>query len=132
MIINKPWEKHIIYAGLILLVGIVYKFYFQIYTAYFPKCPFLLLTGYECPGCGSQRVIHCILDLNIKGAFKENPLLVLSIPYFIFTFSTRAIKNPGSRLLVLKNFLFGKKAIYIILVVILIFWLLRNIFPEDI
>ena len=43
--------------------------------AVFPRCPFLLATGYECPGCGSQRAIHDMLHLDLKSAFSQNALI---------------------------------------------------------
>ena len=46
----------------------------------FPKCPFLMLTGWQCPGCGSQRAIHCLLHADIAGAFGYNAFMVLSLP----------------------------------------------------
>jgi hypothetical protein len=49
----------------------------------FPRCPFLLLTGYECPGCGSQRAIHSLLHFDFKAAFHYNALMVLAIPYIL-------------------------------------------------
>ena len=35
----------------------------------FPSCPFRYATTYQCPGCGSQRAAHDLLQLNIRGAF---------------------------------------------------------------
>lgn len=43
-------------------------------------CPFHFLTGWLCPGCGSQRAMHDLLHLNVSGAYGHNALLVLSIP----------------------------------------------------
>ena len=47
------------------------------YSAFIPKCPFRWFTGLDCPACGSQRAIHQLLHLNIKGAFGYNPFLIL-------------------------------------------------------
>jgi hypothetical protein len=46
-------------------------------TAYgfYPKCPFRLLTGLECPGCGTTRALHHLLHGRIDEAFRLNPLL---------------------------------------------------------
>lgn len=46
----------------------------------FPRCPFLLLTGWQCPGCGSQRAIHALLHGNLLQAWNYNAALVCSIP----------------------------------------------------
>ena len=52
-------------------------------SSWFPKCIFLQLTGLKCPGCGSQRVVHNLLNLNIRQAFEANAFLVLALPYII-------------------------------------------------
>ncbi|MBN2729008.1 MAG: DUF2752 domain-containing protein [Bacteroidales bacterium] len=92
----------------------------------FPKCPFRTLTGYKCPGCGSQRAIHEILQGNIVGAFHFNMLLVIAIPYLITGFIFDRVKNPGPVFLSWRKRLFGRKAIFIVLAIIVFFWILRN------
>ena len=47
----------------------------------FPPCPFLWLTGFYCPGCGSLRAIHELLHLRIAAAWSLNPLLIAAIPF---------------------------------------------------
>ena len=47
----------------------------------FPRCPFLLLTGLYCPGCGSQRAVHALLHGQVARAAGLNLLAaVLSLP----------------------------------------------------
>ena len=48
--------------------------------AFFPKCIFRLLTGFECPGCGSQRALHSLLHLDIAAAWGYNPFLIIMLP----------------------------------------------------
>lgn len=93
----------------------------------FPKCPFLVLTGLECPGCGSQRAIHKLLHLNIAGAFQQNPLLVIYVPYVLIGLYLEYLGGKGKYPHV-RNTLFGKSAAIIILVSIILFWIGRNIF----
>ncbi|MEE1348254.1 MAG: DUF2752 domain-containing protein, partial [Bacteroidales bacterium] len=49
----------------------------------FPHCPFLMMTGFKCPGCGSQRAIHSLLHLDFATAFRYNAMLVLSLPFVL-------------------------------------------------
>ena len=46
----------------------------------FPRCPFLLLTGLYCPGCGSQRALHALLHGQVAQAAGLNLLAVLCVP----------------------------------------------------
>jgi len=53
---------------------------------WFPKCPFRLLTGWQCPGCGSTRALYQLLHLHPLAAFKLNPLMVLTLPFIVYGF----------------------------------------------
>lgn len=46
-------------------------------TAYgfYPRCPFRMLTGLQCPGCGTTRALHQLLHGNVGAAFRLNPML---------------------------------------------------------
>ncbi|NLA63449.1 MAG: DUF2752 domain-containing protein [Bacteroidales bacterium] len=94
---------------------------------FFPKCPFLVATGLECPGCGSQRAMHQLLHLNIAGAFRQNPLIVLYLPYVVLGIYLEYF-GGNKRLPRVRNTLYGKSAAIIILISIVLFWIGRNIF----
>lgn len=92
----------------------------------YPHCPFKLLTGYKCPGCGSQRAVHQLLHLNFKEAFELNQLLVLSLPYIALGFAFEKMSlNPF--LLQWRQRLFGVMAIRIVLAIVVAFWIGRNL-----
>ena len=46
----------------------------------YPNCPFLWLTGYYCPGCGSLRAYHQLLRGDPGTALGLNPLTVIALP----------------------------------------------------
>ena len=48
--------------AVVLVLGIIYYALDPTSSALFPQCSFLALTGYKCPGCGSQRAIHALLN----------------------------------------------------------------------
>jgi len=123
-------KTYIKWIGALLLLSfliIIYKRYSPIDSSWFPKCPFRSLTGLQCPGCGSQRAIHDLLNLDILGAFRENALMVVSIPYIVTAFIFESIHHPTSKLLKWRKALFGVKAIYLIFVLVIGFWILRNL-----
>ena len=43
-----------------------------------PPCPWLTLTGWQCPGCGSTRALYSLLHGDVAQAFVMNPLLLAS------------------------------------------------------
>lgn len=112
---------------LVITIIVLYKVYNPIDSIYFPKCLFKGITGYKCPGCGSQTAVHHLLNLNIFSAFKANAILIFAIPYLILCFAFEMVKKPTEKQLMWRKRLFGERAIYIVLTIIILFWILRNI-----
>lgn len=109
----------------LLVFGIIYYALDPSQSGMFPRCTFLTLTGYKCPGCGSQRAIHALLHGDVVGAFKYNALLLISIPWIALCLyaETQRIRNP--RLYTRIN---APQLMWFFLVTVLLWWLLRNIF----
>jgi hypothetical protein len=85
------------------------------------------ITGYKCPGCGSQTAVHYLLNLDVLSAFKANVILIFAIPYLTLYFAFEMIKNPTEKQLKWRKRLFGERTIYIVLTIIVLFWILRNV-----
>jgi hypothetical protein len=108
------------------LIVIYWRFNPADSSNWFPACLFRSLTGYLCPGCGSQRAVHQLLHLNVSNAFMLNPLVVLSLPYVALGYAFENIPMNDSRLAMRKR-LYGPVAIQVVLVVVVIFWIGRNV-----
>jgi Protein of unknown function (DUF2752) len=91
---------------------------------WFPKCPFRLLTGFQCPGCGSTRALYQLLHLHPLEAFKLNPLMVLTLPFIVYGFLgfTRSalLGKPQRRLFIPPVYL------WMWLALLVFFWVFRN------
>lgn len=109
----------------LLVIGAVYYALDPSASGLFPRCVFLSMTGYKCPGCGSQRAIHALLHGDVLGAFKYNALLLVVVPWIILCLyaESRRVRNP--RLYARLN---APLLIWLFLAMVLIWWLLRNIF----
>lgn len=94
-------------------------------SAWFPKCMFLQLTGLKCPGCGSQRVLHSLLHLDLRHAWEANAFLVLCLPYMAALLASIALKPRFPRLYAALN---SPPVIIAIGVIVILWWVLRNIF----
>jgi hypothetical protein len=112
---------------LAILALVVYYFLDPGQNELFPRCPFYSCTGLKCPGCGSQRALHALLHFRIGQAFAENPLLVISIPYLLFSLFLFLIKRKGKALLFWESILFQGAASKVVLIIVLSFFLLRNL-----
>lgn len=93
-------------------------------AGWMPKCPFKALTGYSCPGCGSQRLIHSLLHLRFYDAFRYNALLFVALPYLVVLVYASATRVRHQRLYLALN---GRWGIITPFVVILSWWVFRNI-----
>lgn len=104
---------------------IVYLFLDPAANRLFPKCPFYMLTDYKCPGCGSQRAIHALLNGEFIEAFKYNALMVVSIPVILLYGYAEIMNKRKPRLYAA---LCSPTVIWIILAVVIAWWIFRNIF----
>ena len=94
--------------------------------SFFVPCPFKYLTGYHCPGCGSQRVIHKLLHGELLAAFRLNPLMILSLPLIFFGLRAMTLNFIYNTELRVKLF-YSNLFIYIYFGIVLVYWIVRNI-----
>ena len=106
-------------------LGIFYFFINPKEVNFLPECPLHVTTGIYCPGCGSQRATHQLLNFNIFGVLQQNVLFFIGLfilgYHFVVTGSNRIFKKH------IYNYLYHPKTPLVILGVIIIFWILRNI-----
>ena len=110
--------------GLIMLIFLY--FHNPIGNSILPKCIFLKLTGFYCPGCGATRATYYLLHGNILSAFSYNQLYVLFLPFMVYLYILNlGIKINGKELLKVPRF----NLFFYISVgsIIMVFCLLRNI-----
>lgn len=81
--------KYRVAATVAVMLAVVAMFCWYYYThdpssGKAPRCLFKLITGYECPGCGSQRAFHSLLHGDIAAAWHYNPFVFFAVPTAIF------------------------------------------------
>lgn len=89
-------------------------------------CPWLVMTGTYCPGCGGLRAVNDLTHGDIVGAASSNLLFIGSLPLLGFfwarTFSDRwrgvARHVDSRRALILTGLFLG---------LVLAFWIVRNL-----
>jgi len=116
-----------IIIGVLTFFGMLalYIFWSPTETNIFPKCPVYSLTGIYCPGCGSQRAAHKLLNGNIIEGIRHNyliALLGLVLSYQAFMFIMNNVLQKG-----IVNLLHKSKVTFGILIFVIFFWILRNI-----
>ena len=111
--------------AVLLVLGFIYYVLDPATSNVFPQCTFLSLTGYKCPGCGSQRAIHALLNGDVKEAFGYNAMLLVAIPWIALCLYAECQRIRRPRLYARLN---APLLVWSFLVMVLAWWLLRNIF----
>ncbi|MDR0332476.1 MAG: DUF2752 domain-containing protein [Dysgonamonadaceae bacterium] len=112
---------------LLLMAGLVIFYVFDPEThTFFPQCMFFVFTGFECPGCGTQRAIHSLLHLDFRKAFSYNALMPFLVPYILMG-AYLAFLGGRERFPRLENILFGKWAAVIVVSCIVLYGVVRNL-----
>ena len=123
-------NKRTVLAGIAFVtLGTLMIIFYQfnpVESSFFIPCPFHYLTGLHCPGCGSQRALHQLVHFNIWGAFRYNPLLVLTLPLIIWGLGT-SLYNFIYRTKHRVNLFYNNRFLYAFFGIVILFWILRNI-----
>lgn len=108
----------------IVLLGLAYALFIQCTGLGIP-CVFRLVTGYRCPGCGMTHAAMALIHGQPKTAFRENPLSLSVVPLLLLYGAYRAevyIRTARTDFRKWEIVFLG-----VLWVVVLAFWLLRNL-----
>ena len=111
---------------MLLAAGIAYYNIDPATTEWAPKCVFKMLTGLQCPSCGIQRALHCLLHGDVVAAVRYNPFLVVAVPYAIAAVLSTWY-NFGHRLDFLRRIVYSRAALLSFACIFIVWWILRNI-----
>lgn len=111
----------IVLVTFLLIVYLLVGNHFNIYLF----CPIKKFLGLYCPGCGVTRMLYSILKGQLYQAFRYNPLIFISLPFFVFYYIDHLYsinKNKKKRLSFLEPSIW-----YFLIVIFLVYGILRNI-----
>ena len=119
-------------AGLMAVAGLILGFALYLVAqnpptddSYYPKCISYKFTSIHCPGCGSTRALHALLNANFEQAFAYNAVLVALLPLGLFVLLRKLWHMAwGTRPARLPGFVWVPR---ILAIVFVLFWILRNI-----
>lgn len=89
-------------------------------------CPWLVLTGTYCPGCGGLRAVNDLTRGDLGAAASSNLLFVSSIPLLVF-FWGRWLRDSWAGVRRVGNSRRASVYAAVFSAVALAFWLLRNL-----
>ena len=94
-------------------------------NAFFPRCVFKMATGLDCPGCGSQRAVHALLNGEFAAAVRYNALFLAEIPLLVAIVLAWVLRDRFPRF---NRFVSSQPFILAVLAVIVGWTVARNIF----
>ena len=127
MIIEEVVNRRLTVAAIWLLTvsASVFLFIFEPgKSGFFLNCPFLMFTGFTCPGCGSTRALHRLLHGDVIGAFQFNPMMFLLLPILLFVLVRHTAAVFRNRRI--KGNQVNAAYIWMFFVVVMSFWIFRN------
>ena len=93
-------------------------------SGHYPTCPFLFITGYYCPGCGSLRAVHALTHGDVGAAVGLNVLTLVGIVVATVAWGGWMLRSwrgkPRTRVA-------PPWTIYLVLGAVVVFWIVRNL-----
>lgn len=125
---KKPYFRVAATAAALLVVAVIFCiYYYSVDPAggRTPKCIFRLLTGFDCPGCGSQRAFHALMHGHLAAAWGYNPFVFFAVPAAAFFIVAESGREKWPR--------FHARVVHpavltAVLIAIVGWWIGRNIF----
>lgn len=111
-------------AGVMAIFLLLYYRYDPSSSIRAPKCVFKLLTGWDCPGCGSQRALHALLHGHILQALSLNPFVFIAVPAAVLFFIAEAGRRSHPRFY---RRVINPASTTAVLVVTVLWWVGRNL-----
>lgn len=92
---------------------------------HYPTCPFLAVSGLFCPGCGTLRAIHALTHGDLGEAVGLNVFTVSMLPLLSFLWLRWAVASLRDR--PSRTRAADPRLIWLLLVAIIVFWVVRNL-----
>ena len=121
-ITKSQLQKEIRYLLIILGIGFGYYLWLN-FTHLGIPCPFRMITGWLCPGCGITHMLIALIHLDFHTAYLENPFLLLTFPFLI----GQIIYQRYLQLTKQVNPRWNQVLLWLYVIALIIFGILRNL-----
>ena len=109
-------------------VGMAYLFSLYVFRYItLPSCYLYELTGIYCPGCGCTRAVYALIHGDVILSLKQNPLVIVSLATLFVLYIELVFRAFGKKL---RTFVHSKYCLWGAFIAIMIYTVLRNIFPQ--
>ncbi|HEX8278066.1 MAG TPA: DUF2752 domain-containing protein [Segetibacter sp.] len=123
---KKQLDRLFITSAAGIIAAMLYFYFDARYYSFFPRCTFFKITGFLCPGCGSQRAVSSLLQGDLVQALHFNVLAVASFPFILFSYTVSVLNALRIEPLI-QNIFYSPLFVKIVLAVVILFFVIRNI-----
>ena len=125
----SPWRRvrpSLVLAGVVVALSVALHLRDPHESGSWGFCPWLVLTGTHCPGCGGLRAVNDLTRGELRAAASSNLLFVSAIPLVTWMWVRsvsqrwRGVREP------LPPGAVGV-AVAVIVVLVVVFWVVRNL-----
>lgn len=117
-------NRTIMDTAIVFFAGVVYYFVLK-YTHFSFKCYIHEIFGVQCSTCGMTRMMQSAVKLDFKRAFEYNRFLFITFPYIVYEVIYFFYLNESKKKINKTN----EIILFIYLGLLVIYGILRNIFP---
>lgn len=128
----SPRRRFLVRACLLLLAGLGLAAGFVVValipptpTSFYPKCLSYQVTGTHCPGCGTTRALHALLNGQLTQAVSYNLFALIALPYVLFSTCRSAWYWAWGEHA--RSIVFPPKVMWSFVAFVILFWILRNV-----
>lgn len=123
----RPWRAVLFFGVVGFMLIAAYLLRETGGVGWMPGCWFRKVTDLECPGCGMTRGTHALLNGRWIEAFGFNPVGMILLPVALVGVGIESWAWVRGKS-VMRGLYFGKWAGFVLLVVLILWWIGRNVF----
>lgn len=119
-------RRRVLAIAAVLAVVVAYTLFNPMQGHWPLRCPFKLVTGLQCPGCGGQRAAYALLHGHVRQALHYNLFLVYAGPYAL-ALAVENLLPEGRTRLRMKAVLENRWVVGFYIVTFMLWLVLRNL-----
>lgn len=107
-------------GAMVIALVVLYHLFDPTHSIYAPKCVIKAITGYDCPGCGCQRLLYHWAHGRFIEGLHYNYFFPIGLLYIILILVGRHIP-------ILHHICTSSAVIYSFIAIYLLWWIVRNL-----
>lgn len=119
-------KRSVIAVSIILgiaVLAVAYYYFDPVEVRWMPRCLWKVTTGTDCPGCGSQRMVHSLMHGDFVGAWRANAYAICMLPVIGFMLWLELFRERYPRLYCRVH---SPWIIWALVASIFLWWIIRN------